>query len=215
MKKKTARVKRVGKLCENQENFEPAELSDSLRALSIPAQQRQLKQLQQVTSSAFEGLPLQATRNDSTSIVSSRSPRGRRRIWTRLRTTRTPRYRKMGRRRGRTRTRTRPSKLSRRSTSSRKPSVRTYASHSDTVTGLLHGCTLSLMRCRQSHAWGSPARMGDCARTGQARQPGGVEHRHQKADQREVEGARCRGEADVRRGFVPACRTSVLRRPTL
>ena len=69
MKKKTARVKRVGKLCEHQENFEPAELSDSLRALSIPAQQRQLKQLQQVTSSAFERLPLQATRNDSTSIV--------------------------------------------------------------------------------------------------------------------------------------------------
>ena len=69
MKKKTARVKRVVKLCENQEIFEPAELSDSLRALSIPAQQRQLKQLQQVTSSAFERLPLQAARNDSTSIV--------------------------------------------------------------------------------------------------------------------------------------------------
>ena len=69
MKKKTARVKRVGKLCENQEIFEPAELSDSLRALSIPSLQRQLKQLQQVTSSAFERLPLQATRNDSTSIV--------------------------------------------------------------------------------------------------------------------------------------------------
>ncbi len=69
MKKKTARVKRVGKLCENQEIFEPAELSDSLRALSIPAQQQQLKQLQQVTSSAVERLPLQAARNDSTSIV--------------------------------------------------------------------------------------------------------------------------------------------------
>ncbi len=71
MKKKTARVKRIVKLCENQENFEPAELSDSLRALSIPAQQRQLKQRhwQQVTSSAVERLPLQATRNDSTSIV--------------------------------------------------------------------------------------------------------------------------------------------------
>ena len=69
MKKKTARVKRVGKLCEHQEIFEQAELSDSLRALSIPAQQQQLKQLQQVTSSASERLPLQATRNDSTSIV--------------------------------------------------------------------------------------------------------------------------------------------------
>ena len=69
MKKKTARVKRVGKLCENQEIFEPAELSDSLRALSIPSLQRQLKQLQQVTSSASERLPLQAARNDSTSIV--------------------------------------------------------------------------------------------------------------------------------------------------
>jgi hypothetical protein len=69
VKKKTARVKRVGKLCEHQEIFEPAELSDSLRALSIPAQQQQLKQLQQVTSSAVERLPLQATRNDSTSIV--------------------------------------------------------------------------------------------------------------------------------------------------
>ena len=67
--KKEALVKRVGKLCEHQEIFEPAELSDSLRALSIPAQQRQLKQLQQVTSSASERLPLQATRNDSTSIV--------------------------------------------------------------------------------------------------------------------------------------------------
>ena len=69
MKKKTARVKRVVKLCENQEIFEPAELSDSLRALSIPALQQQLKQLQQVTSSAVERLPLQAARNDSTSIV--------------------------------------------------------------------------------------------------------------------------------------------------
>ena len=69
MKRKTARVKRVGKLRENQENFEPAELSDSLRALSIPALQQQLKQLHQVTSSAFERLPLQAARNDSTSIV--------------------------------------------------------------------------------------------------------------------------------------------------
>ena len=71
MKKKTARVKRVGKLCEHQEIFEQAELSDSLRALSIPAQQRQLKQRhwQQVTSRAVERLPLQATRNDSTSIV--------------------------------------------------------------------------------------------------------------------------------------------------
>jgi hypothetical protein len=69
--KKEALVKRVGKLCEHQEIFEPAELSDSLRALSIPAQQQQLKQChwQQVTSSAFERLPLQATRNDSTSIV--------------------------------------------------------------------------------------------------------------------------------------------------
>jgi len=67
--KKEALVKRVGKLCEHQEIFEPAGLSDSLRALSIPAQQQQLKQLQQVTSSAFERLPLQATRNDSTSIV--------------------------------------------------------------------------------------------------------------------------------------------------
>ena len=71
MKKKTARVKRVVKLCENQENFEPAELSNSLRALNIPELQRQLKQLhwQQVTSSASERLPLQAARNDSTSIV--------------------------------------------------------------------------------------------------------------------------------------------------
>jgi hypothetical protein len=69
VKKKTARVKRVGKLCEHQEIFEQAELSDSLRDLSIPAQQQQLKQLQQVTSSASERLPLQATRNDSTSIV--------------------------------------------------------------------------------------------------------------------------------------------------
>ena len=67
--KKETLVKRVGKLCEHQENFEQAELSDSLRALSIPAQQQQLKQLQQVTSSASERLPLQATRNDSTSIV--------------------------------------------------------------------------------------------------------------------------------------------------
>ena len=67
--KKEALVKRVVKLCEHQEIFEQAELSDSLRALSIPAQQRQLKQLQQVTSSAVERLPLQATRNDSTSIV--------------------------------------------------------------------------------------------------------------------------------------------------
>jgi hypothetical protein len=64
--KKEALVKRVGKLYEI---FEQAELSDSLRDLSIPAQQQQLKQLQQVTSSAFERLPLQATRNDSTSIV--------------------------------------------------------------------------------------------------------------------------------------------------
>ena len=67
--KKETLVKRVGKLCEHQEIFEQTELSDSVRALSIPAQQRQLKQLQQVTSSAFERLPLQATRNDSTSIV--------------------------------------------------------------------------------------------------------------------------------------------------
>jgi hypothetical protein len=67
--KKEALVKRVGKLCEHQEIFEQTGLSDSLRALSIPALQRQLKQLQQVTSSAFERLPLQATRNDSTSIV--------------------------------------------------------------------------------------------------------------------------------------------------
>ena len=144
MKKKTARVKRVVKLCENQENFEPAELSDSLRALNIPSLQRQLKQLQQVTSSASERLPLQAARNDSTSMCSSRSPRGRRRTWTRLRTTRTPRYRKMGRRRGRTRTRTRPSKLLRRSTSSRKPSVRTYASHSDRATTRVYPVTHAL-----------------------------------------------------------------------
>ena len=66
--KKEALVKRVVKLCEHQEIFEPAELSDSLRTLSIPALQ-QLKQLQQVTSSASERLPLQAARNDSTSIV--------------------------------------------------------------------------------------------------------------------------------------------------
>ena len=67
--KKEALVKRVGKLCEHQENFESAELSDSLMALSIPSLQQQLKQLHQVTSSAFERLPLQAARNDSTSIV--------------------------------------------------------------------------------------------------------------------------------------------------
>ena len=67
--KKEALVKRVGKLCEQQENFESAGLSDSLMALSIPELQQQLKQLHQVTSSAFERLPLQAARNDSTSIV--------------------------------------------------------------------------------------------------------------------------------------------------
>ena len=66
-KKKEALVKRVVKLCENQENFEQAELSNSLRALNIPELQRQLKQLhwQQVTSSAFKRLPLRAARSDS------------------------------------------------------------------------------------------------------------------------------------------------------
>jgi hypothetical protein len=57
-KKKEALVKRVVKLCEHHENFEPAGLNDSLMALNIPELQRQLKQLhwQQVTSSAFKRL---------------------------------------------------------------------------------------------------------------------------------------------------------------
>jgi hypothetical protein len=55
-KKKEALVKRVVKLCEHHENFEPAGLNDSLMALSIPELQQQLLHWQQVTSSAFKRL---------------------------------------------------------------------------------------------------------------------------------------------------------------